>query len=299
MAVGARGARSVSGVWVALAALLSFQSVGLAADREGSLAKARLEIRGKRYEQAIVEAKRSLSFDERFVPAMVVLARAYYELKKLELAQSILDVARKNDDKNADVYQLLGFILLARDDKAAATDAFRRATDARPNFAEAWNNLAVQYLAAKNYEEAKRAGERAVSVVPAFAEAHVNLGSALRGLGDVGGAEKEYRMALSLRDLPNAHFDLGILYLDAQQVAGVDTLERLDRAVVELTRYKQRMGARLAKDDPVDSYIEDARKATERERKRLERAKRSQSETKGGAGSSDDSVKGAPSRNTP
>jgi tetratricopeptide (TPR) repeat protein len=237
MAVGARGARSVSGVWVALAALLSFQSVGLAADREGSLAKARLEIRGKRYEQAIVEAKRSLSFDERFVPAMVVLARAYYELKKLELAQSILDVARKNDDKNADVYQLLGFILLARDDKAAATDAFRRATDARPNFAEAWNNLAVQYLAAKNYEEAKRAGERAVSVVPAFAEAHVNLGSALRGLGDVGGAEKEYRMALSLRDLPNAHFDLGILYLDAQQVAGVDTLERLDRAVVELTRY--------------------------------------------------------------
>src|SRR5438876_11501182 len=54
-------------------------------------------LKRQRYEDAIRQAKLALGRDERYVPAMVVLAKAYYYQRKYELATSIIDIAKSID----------------------------------------------------------------------------------------------------------------------------------------------------------------------------------------------------------
>lgn len=61
-------------------------------------------------------------------------------------------------------------------------------------------------------------------------------------------------------------YNLGILYLDGQ-LPGVEPRQRLEQALAFFERYKQTAGARSA-DDPVDTYIDEARKRIEVEQKR-------------------------------
>src|SRR5439155_4877779 len=73
-------------------------------------------LKRQRYEDAIRQAKLALGRDERYVPAMVVLAKAYYYQRKYELATSIIDIAKSIDPNNAECYNLISFIALTRDD---------------------------------------------------------------------------------------------------------------------------------------------------------------------------------------
>jgi len=238
-------------------------------------AAAERAVRGGNYELAIQESKRALSRNERYVPAMVILAKAYFALHKNELCASILDTAGQIDDHNGEIYFLRGHLALSKDDKPAALAAFKAATDRDPAHASAWNDLAAQYLVAHNFDGAQAAAARAVQIAPNFVKAHINLGSAMRGLKQYREAESEYRRALQL-DPNNAtvYFNLGILYLDADQFPGLDTMARLDQAIAHLQRYKQMASYRLSKDDPADSYIDEASKARERERKKQERLRK-------------------------
>ncbi|MDW8280729.1 MAG: tetratricopeptide repeat protein [Myxococcales bacterium] len=225
-----------------------------------------------RYEDAIRIAKLALQRDEKYVPAMIVLAKAYFYLKKFELAASIVEIAKSIDDRNADAYNLLGFIALQRDDRIAATAAFKKAVEVESDFAVGWNNLCAQYIVAKNYELAISACSRATSLAPGLAKAHLNLGSALRGVRRYADAERAYRQALQIDpNYADGFFNLGILYLDAKDMPGVDPVTRLGVAVQHLSRYKELAGFRLGKDDPVDQYIKEARDAMEREQRRQKR----------------------------
>jgi tetratricopeptide (TPR) repeat protein len=229
-------------------------------------------IRRGQYEVAIQTARQALRRDEKYVPAMVVLARGYYHLKKYDLAAAILDIAAGIDEAVADIHYLRGFLALAQDTGPAALASFRRATEIDANHADAWVGLGALYVQARNYRDAVPALEKAAALAPASARAQLNLGSAYRGAGEVTKAEAAYRRSLEIRrGYAEAHFNLGILYLDAPQFPGLDTLGRLNAAIEQFTRYKERQSYRLAKDDPVDAYLEEARKGIERERKRLER----------------------------
>lgn len=248
-----------------------------------------------RYEDAITAAKRSLSRDERYVPAMLVMARAYYYLKKYELATAIIDIAKSIDANSAEEYQLLGFLALTHDDRISATAAFKRATELKDNYPAAWNNLAAQYLQAKNYDAAVDAAEHATRRSPNWDKAWLNLGSAYRGKQRYEEAETAYRKALALNaSYADAYFNLGILYLDAPQMPNVDLSAKLNTAINHLTKYKELSGPRLTKDDPADSYVEQARKAIEREQKRLERVKKQQERDKAKAAPPADKAKAAP-----
>ena len=137
-----------------------------------------------RYEDAIRQSKLALGRDERYVPAMIVLAKAYYYERKYELSTSIVDIAKSIDPNNAECLNLLGFIALTRDDRISATAAFSKATELDPNYGNAWDNLAAQYLFAKNYDGALQAAQKATQLLPTFPKAFLNLGSAYRGKQD-------------------------------------------------------------------------------------------------------------------
>jgi tetratricopeptide (TPR) repeat protein len=230
-----------------------------------------------RYEDAIRQAKLALGRDERYVPAMVVLAKAYYFEKKYELATSIVDIAKSIDANNAECYNLLGFIALSRDDKISATAAFKKATDLDSHYGNAWDNLAAQYLYAKNYDGALDAADHATKLLPSFSKAWLNLGSAHRGKLQYAEAEKAYKKAVDLDgNYADAYFNLGILYLDAKEMPGTDLITKENTAINYLNKYKQVAGSRLTRDDAADTYLAEARTAIDREQKRILRQQKQQ-----------------------
>ena len=121
----------------------------------------------------------------------------YPLLRSFDLVPTTLfvDIAKSIDPNNAECYNLLGFIALSHDDKISATAAFKKATELNSGYGNAWDNLAAQYLFAKNYDGALEAAQKATQLMPAFDKAWLNLGSAFRGKQQYPEAENAYKIA--------------------------------------------------------------------------------------------------------
>jgi Tfp pilus assembly protein PilF len=154
------------------------------------------------------------------------LAADYFRNRRIEAAVDELQHALELDPQNADAYNLLGLIdlqqgadyvaqaeteacLKGTDAQAVRRDAtthfraaeekLRKATELRPDFSEAWNNLAVAALNLESYDLAVTAARNALKNVT-YAEpevARANLGWALFLKGDVQGAWKELHEAVA------------------------------------------------------------------------------------------------------
>lgn len=233
-----------------------------------------------RFDAAVAQAKAALNKNEKFTPAMLVMAKAYYKLGKNEWVRTLWEMMQNtgaSEAEKAEMYQILAFMERAKQNSPQAITLLRQATSARPENAIMWNNLGAQYLEAKNYREAAPALDKAVQLQPGFAKAHLNLGNAYRGLKDYERAQAEYQKALQL--FPNyadALFNLGILYLDADKMPNLDTTAKFNGAIGYFQRYKQMMmaaGQSLAR-DPVDQYIGEAQEGIRKEQKRIERQRK-------------------------
>lgn len=245
------------------------------------LSEARSALLAGQNENAIVLGKLALSKDDRFVPAMLTLSQAYYFLGKRELAAAIVGVAQSLEPDNAEAYLVLGFLALAKDDRIAATAAFKKASELDANLGLAWHNLAAQYLHAKNYPQALQAAQRAVTLFPGpgLVGAQLNLGSALRGVRRFDEALGEYKRVLA-RDsnYADAYFNLGVLHLDAPQLAGMDAVGQRSAAIQYLMRYQDLAGGRGGRDDAAEAYIKEAKAAIEREQRKLQRKQKTTGE---------------------
>jgi len=233
-------------------------------------AKHRLMINGGQVDAAIREAKEVLRKDESNLRAMLNLAVAYYHQGRYELALDVLNNVGKRDPANAEVSYRRAFVRLKQKRRALAIKQFEEALEKRPDFPEACNNLGVLYLEAGDYPSAAAQFRRAIELAPDFRQAYLNLGSAHRGQGEQEAAEQAYRRAMDLGvPWPPAHFNLGILFLETK-AEGLEKIRRLKDAIDEFQRYRTLMGPRLKRDDPVDSYQDEARRLIEVEQQRLE-----------------------------
>lgn len=236
-----------------------------------------------RYEAAVAQAKAALAKNERYTPAMLVMAKAFYKLGKVEWMKKIWELMQANGASNAEraeVNQLLAFLEIDQKNTPGAIELLKKATDLQPENAIYWNNLGAQYLTAKNYTQAVPALERSTQLQPGFAKAFLNLGSAYRGAKDYEKSLAAYQRALQL--FPNyadAVFNLGILYLDAEKMPNADTIAKLNTAIGYFQKYKQMMGG-LPPGDPVDSYVVEAQEDIKKEQKRLERQKKAEEREK-------------------
>lgn len=232
-----------------------------------------------RYEAAVAQAKAALAKNERYTPAMLVMAKSFYKLGKFEWMKKIWELMQANGASNAEraeVTHLLAFLEINQKNTPGAIELLKKATELQPDNAIYWNNLGAQYLGAKNYAQAVPALERATQLQGAFAKAFINLGSAYRGTKEYEKSLASYQRALQL--FPNyadAVFNLGILYLDAEKMPNVDTIAKLNTAVSYLQKYKQMMGG-TPPGDPVDAYVAEAQENIKKEQKRIERQKKAE-----------------------
>ncbi len=220
-----------------------------------------------RLDPAEEAARRALKLEEKNVPAMVNLATVYARKKRYELARMVLENARQIDDRDATIWNRLGFVQLSLGDRIQAMECFRTAAALRPDYPEAHANYGALLADAEDFGNAASELELAVRHAPRNAAAWMNLGNAYRGLKEFDKAEDAYQRALQLDPkLVDASYDLAILYLDGEK-PGLPALERLQRGVSFLDAYEQAGG----KDARTAAYRKDASRAIEREKKRLER----------------------------
>ena len=109
----------------------------------------------------------------------------------------------------------LGLVHQALGNRWKAAAQFRASTQQDPTFPEPFKSLGGLFLAAPRrlFDQAVEAYARAIELRPFFAEAHVGLGDARAAKADVDGAVSAYVRALQHNPLnPRVHVSLGKIY---------------------------------------------------------------------------------------
>lgn len=232
-------------------------------------------VRADRVDEAEQVARSALKRDERFVPAILSLAKASLQRGREELADNMLEQAVDIDARDPEVQFLLAKRYQAKGELTLALAAYRKAIALNPDYAEARMALGIQSMASGNYTEALTQFEAAATLVPTLVAVHLDLGDAYRALGRWEDAKREFDKALRMQaELPEAHYDLGLMFMSAgAEYPNMTELDALNRALTEFNSYRTQMGAKLSSSDPSGSYMADIERRIDREKKRIEREK--------------------------
>lgn len=256
---------------------------------------ARLLVLNNRGNEAIEEARQVLRFDERSVAARLAVAEAYRSLGRLDLALYIVNDLINGADpinhpnngagaSNPEVQHLRGLLQIeAERNVPAAIQSFQRAVQLSPEYAEARNNLGVQFLNAGNYEQAVENLSAAVALAPSWAKAHLNYGDALRATRQYDRALAEFQRVGQLDGtLLEVHYNTGRLYADQARDATGNQVEQLQRKVTLLqqaqaafTRFRDALGGQYAshaRHDDVEAQLTRLPQALQRATTALQRA---------------------------
>ena len=85
-----------------------------------------------RYPDAVLAAKAALNKNERYTPAMLVMAKSYYKLHKYEWMKKLWEMMQANGASNAEkaeIYQLLAFLEVDQKNVPGAILLFKQAGD--------------------------------------------------------------------------------------------------------------------------------------------------------------------------
>lgn len=223
---------------------------------------------------AIRDATLVLRTDEKNVEAMKILASGHARQGKHELAAAILRSAQALDGNDPEIFAKLARAYVALDEKPKARAVLEKAV-ALPGgaSAEVYNDLGLIFHEAGDFAGAEGMFRQALSRHPQFLAAQLNLGNALKGQQKYAEAEAAMKRALELNPSSgDVLFNMGILYLDGQ-LPDLAPVARLQQALDFFQRYKQ-TPARPAGPDPVDTYIAEANKRIEVEKKKAESARK-------------------------
>jgi Tfp pilus assembly protein PilF len=236
----------------------------------GRLALVQAQLALAAYGEAEKEAKKVLKADERNVRAMQLLALGYSRQGKLELSRMVLENARAIDPQNASTQHALGAVQLSLKAKPQALESFKQAATLAPTYAEALNDYGALLNESQDYDTAAQQLEVAVRVAPDLAAAHMNLGNAYRGQGQLEKAQAQYEEALKLDEgLKDVYFNLAVLFLDGE-ASKEDPIVRLNKAITYFKDYQSHGG----NDEGVTQYLKDAQKGVDREQRKRERERK-------------------------
>jgi tetratricopeptide (TPR) repeat protein len=126
---------------------------------------------------------------------------------------SLVAETQKNKRSTAERLYSQGLAQLSRDDYTRAIPYFEKATDADPNYAEAWYQAGYCYGLLGRHPEALKASRTAARLRPEWSATYVNIGASSYALGAYKDAVDSYRQAARL-DEGNAviQYSLGLVF---------------------------------------------------------------------------------------
>jgi Tfp pilus assembly protein PilF len=240
---------------------------------------AEIHLREGRVVDSMKESMDVLKTDEKNTGAMLNLAEGYFNQKKYELAQMVLDNAKEIEPGIAFIYVMEAYICLETRCKAIqnnqeAIASFKKALELRDDLPDVHNNLGYMYNEAGDFSNAMAEFRKALAYDPDFTKAQLNLANSLRGSRMYEEAEAEYKKVLaSGKGGQEVLFDLGVLYLDMEREfkTGGDTMNRLKTAKEYLEKYSA--GGRISEEESrrIADYLKEADKKIRQKEADLER----------------------------
>ena len=222
-------------------------------------------------QKALDAAKSILRINSNSLDAYNTLGLCYLDQGELELARFVFlkaEASVPGGDESASIQANMGLVFFRMGKEYAAEERFNAARALDPDHVGAMVNLA--YLKLKNYdfEGAKALLEQAHRTLPGSDAIKLDLGVAYRGTGDVANARRMYEEVIEggSEHAVAATLNLAILQADFDR--------DYTSALTSYNKYKaERLkdGGVIAEDDPVHSYIKEAERARDRERKKRER----------------------------
>jgi tetratricopeptide (TPR) repeat protein len=202
-----------------------------------------------------------------------VLSRAAVEAGDVQRTRLVAAQGLKLAPDAACLHVALAKAAQAEKATAAALLEYEKAASLDPKLIEAQFAIAEIAFGYKNLRRAISAYEKVLELEPNHVAALVNLGVVLKAAARFEDAEKAYRRAIEAagnEPAPDAHFNLGVLYLRH--------LGKNEEAKAELKRYLQVSSA--GSDDPAFAMLEEIeqRRAMEEESKRMEEEAKRQAE---------------------
>jgi tetratricopeptide (TPR) repeat protein len=144
------------------------------------------------------------------VKQLLVLGREHYSKREFEKAEQMLRMVLEEEDKYADVHDMLGVIAHSRGNFLVAERHFERALELNPAYTEAALNLAVTYNDRGKYEKAREVYSK-IKVGPVgtaqgldpfargkLANMHADVAQAYADAGLPREAIREYEKAIGL-----------------------------------------------------------------------------------------------------
>ncbi len=117
-----------------------------------------------------------------------------------------------------------GVEAFGRNNPGEAATHFREATRLLPNAAASWVNLCTACIALEQHQEAIEAAQKAISLEPRMAPAHMMLGDAMRESGRQQEAAKAYQQAVDIQENPLALNKLGCALREERQLENAEKL---------------------------------------------------------------------------
>lgn len=166
------------------------------------------------------------------VKQRLVLGREHYGKREFDKAEHLLRLVLQEEDRFADVHDMLGVIAHANGNFIAAERHFERALEINPSYTEAALNLAVTYNDRGKYEKAREIYERIQTrhaqtsgldpfVRGKIANMHADLGQAYQDAGLVREAIAELERATALcPQFPDLQTKLGTLLRETDDLPG-------------------------------------------------------------------------------
>lgn len=162
-----------------------------------------------------------LAVDNEHLKAYVLYGLVYLEGRqknrnRLDLAKLLLDEAKKRKEDFAPLQHAYGLYHLAKANLTEALASFQKAVELDGGHVEARTNVGLITLGFRKYDVAKDQFQKVLELTNNKSyDAHIGLGVAQRGLGELDAAEASYKKAKDVDPKRgDAYYNLGVLYKD-------------------------------------------------------------------------------------